>query len=265
MGIRTGFVYKTEDDLIGLFTPNRNALNGAYSASFPFRDVGVDGVANTSDDRIIELLGIPTANVSQFPTNQVVMNIPGEGRYSRYKTVEGSLTKRLDNRWSGQIGFGYTWSTDFPETVANSFPQTPNRPGLQDRTGWGLKVSGTYDAPFGIRLTPLLRHQSGVNFARQISVPGTAGNAFGITFPASVIYADEAKDNREDNIWVFDIRAEKSVPLAGRLRSRLFLDFFNITNSHASETITRTTGTNYLRPANILAPRTVRLGARLLW
>jgi hypothetical protein len=265
MGVRTGFVYKTEDDLIGLFTPNRNALNGAYSASFPFRDVGVDGVANTSDDRIIELLGIPTANVSQFPTNQVVMNIPGEGRYSRYKTVEASLTKRLDNRWSGQIGFGYTWSTDFPETVANSFPQTPNRPGLQDRTSWGLKVSGTYDAPFGIRLTPLLRHQSGVNFARQISVPGTAGNAFGITFPASVIYADEPKDNREDNIWVFDIRAEKTVPLTGRLRSRLFLDFFNITNSHASETITRTTGTNYLRPANILAPRTARVGVRLLW
>ena len=33
-------------------------------------------------------------------------------------------------------------------------------------------------------------------------------------------------------------------------------DFFNITNSHASETIGRATGTSYLKPTLILAPRT---------
>ncbi|MBA3271186.1 MAG: hypothetical protein H0T71_11820, partial [Acidobacteria bacterium] len=118
---------------------------------------------------------------------------------------------------------------------------------------------------YGIRLSPLLRHQSGVNFARQISVPATAGNAFGLIFPSSTIYADEPEDNREDNIWVLDLRAEKTVTLAGRLKTRLFLDLFNLANSHASESITRTTGLNYLRPANILAPRTARLGFRLVW
>ena len=49
-----------------------------------------------------------------------------------------------------------------------------------------------------------------------------------------------------------------------RLRTRLFLDVFNITNSSASETITRTTGANYLRPAAILAPVTARVGFRFL-
>lgn len=70
---------------------------------------------------------------------------------------------------------------------------------------------------------------------------------------------------REDNIWVFDVRTEKTVSLTRRVRTRLFLDLFNLTNSSGAETITRSTGRNFLRPAAILAPRTARLGVRLLW
>jgi hypothetical protein len=64
---------------------------------------------------------------------------------------------------------------------------------------------------------------------------------------------------------VFDVRAEKTVNFTARTRARLFFDLFNITNSAASETITRATGVNYQRPANILAPRTARIGFRFLW
>ena len=111
----------------------------------------------------------------------------------------------------------------------------------------------------------MLRHQSGINFARTIAVPGTAGNAFGLTFPASTIYAEPADSRREDNIWVFDTRLDRSFSITSRIRVRAFVDFFNITNSHASETIGRSTGASFLRPAAILAPFTVRLGGRLLW
>ena len=71
--------------------------------------------------------------------------------------------------------------------------------------------------------------------------------------------------NREDDIWVFDVRAEKSVSFADRARARLFFDLFNLTNSHASETISRATGLGYQKPSAILAPRTARLGLRFLW
>jgi hypothetical protein len=43
------------------------------------------------------------------------------------------------------------------------------------------------------------------------------------------------------------------------------VDFFNITNSNAAETISIQTGTAFDRPTAILAPRTMRLGARLEW
>ena len=40
IGLRAGFVYKTEDDLTGTFSPGRNALNNAYSVPFAFTAVG---------------------------------------------------------------------------------------------------------------------------------------------------------------------------------------------------------------------------------
>ena len=264
IGVRTGFIYKTEEDLlssthpvVGTYQPGRPL--SAYSVPFPFTDVGADGITGTGDDSTVMLLGMPTSQAGLFPTNSVVMNL--DDAYGRFKTVEASVTKRYGNRWSGQIGFGYTWTTDFPE----GYPQNPNQAGVYDRTGWGLKATGTYDMAWGIRLSPVLRHQSGVQFARQISVPGNAATPFGLTLPATTYYAEDASARREDNIWVFDVRAEKTLNLTSRMRIRGFIDFFNITNSHASETITRTTGSTFLRPANILAPFTTRLGFRFLW
>ena len=40
---------------------------------------------------------------------------------------------------------------------------------------------------------------------------------------------------------------------------------FNITNTNANETRTITTGVAFLRPTAVLAPRTMRIGARVSW
>jgi hypothetical protein len=262
MGIRAGYVYKDESNLIGVGVPGRDARNGAYSVPFPFTDIGADGVRGTGDDRVLTLFGMPAAQAANFPVNELVENLP---RQSRYDTVELSLNRRYSNKWSASMGGAFTWSDDFPATVANSFPRNPNLPGQLPSTTWNFKATGSYDAPWGIRVSPVIRHQSGPNFARQISVPASAATPFGLIMPASIIYADNPEDNRQDNIWVFDIRGEKTVNFGARARIRLFLDGFNLANSSAAETITVTTGANFLRPANILGPRTLRLGARLLW
>ena len=141
----------------------------------------------------------------------------------------------------------------------------PSQPGIQSTTQWSVKATGSYDLPYGIRVSPVLRHQSGANYARAISVPGSAAADFGLVVPAMTIYATPASDFRVDHILVLDTRVEKTVALAGRVKARLFLDGFNLTNSHASETITQTTGVNFQRPAAILAPLTGRIGLRLLW
>ena len=190
-------------------------------------------------------------------------------QYGRYKTFEVSMNKRYGSRWSGSAGFGHTWITDFP----NGPVRNPNNPGVLDRTLWNFKATATYDARWGLRISPVLRHQSGANYARVITI--TAPAALGITAtsvcPSTVnncgsqAYAEPMNANREDNIWVFDVRAEKNFSFTDRIRLRAYVDFFTITNSHASETITRATGLSYLKPSAILAPFTTRVGFRFLF
>jgi hypothetical protein len=260
MGLRGGFVYKTEDDLIQTYQPGRPPE--AFTVPFSFVDNGLDGRAGTGDDGTIQMFGLPSALAADFPNDNVVMNTD---RYSRYKTVELSMNKRYARRWSGSIGGSHTWLTDFPSGLT---PNNPNLPGVEDRTTWQFKATASYDAAWGIRLSPVLRHQSGVNFARTVSISAPSALRL-ITTSGSgtraTAYVEPANANREDNIWVFDVRAEKSISLTSRLRTRLFLDVFNITNSHASETISRATGLSYLKPSAILAPRVARLGVRFLW
>ena len=256
LGIRTGFVYKTEDDLMSLYIPTRGLdVFEQFGVPFTFVDRGVDGQLGTADDRTLNMIGLPSANAAtRFPTTQVQMNLP---QYSRYKTAEVSLNKRYGNRWSASLGGAYTWMTDFPD----GYPQNPNQPGAEDRTLWNFKASGSYDGPWGVRLSPVLRHQSGVNFARTATLTFPAG----VTATGTGINVEPMNSNREDNITVFDVRAEKTVNFTDRIRTRLFLDVFNITNSHASETISRATGPGFRKPSAILAPVTARLGFRFLW
>src|SRR6478736_82034 len=263
MGVRGGFVYKTEDDLIATYQPGRPP--SAFTVPYAFTDIGLDGRSGTADDRVLTFYGMPNAQAANFPVDQVVMNVD---QFSRYKTAEVSMNKRYGNKWSGSMGFGYTWMHDFP----NGPVRNPNTPGVQDRTTWNFKASGSYDAKYGIRISPVLRHQSGLNYARTLAITAPASCACtapsfrqSATSDGTLAFAEAMNANREDNIWVFDVRAEKSLSLGARLKVRAYLDAFNITNSHASETISRATGLGYQKPSAILAPFTTRVGFRVIF
>lgn len=253
IGTRLGFVYKTEDDLIASYVPGRPIA--AYTVPFNFVDIGADGVSGTADDRTLQLLGVPSAQASSFPLTNVVMNT---GRFSRYKTVEASMAKRQGNNWSAQIGGSYTWAHDFP----GAYPNDPNGTFDQDTSRWDFKLSGTYEAPLKIRISPLVRHQAGANFARTISVGSAAATAAGAIY-SGTINAEPLNSRRHDNATVIDVRAERSFNVGGPARLRLMFDVFNITNTNAVETRTVATGAAFLRPTAILAPRTARVGVRL--
>jgi hypothetical protein len=259
MGARAGFVYKTEDDLIATFQPGRPP--SAFTVPFTFNDNGVDGRAGTADDRALTFHGIPNALAGNFPITETQMNVD---QYARYKTIEVSVNKRYASRWSGSAGFGYTFMTDFP----NGPQRNPNNPGVEDRTLWTFKATGSYDAGWGIRISPVIRHQSGPNYARTVTISAPAAlqlTATSSQTAGTVAYVEPMNANREDNIWVFDVRAEKSLTLTSRIRIRAYFDAFNLTNSHASETIGRATGLAYQKPTAILAPFTTRVGFRFIF
>jgi len=252
-----GYVYKTNDDVWLTYQPLRPI--SAYTMPFTFSDIGADGVSGTGDDRTLTFLGVPRTQLAQYPVTSVIMNVP---QYGRYKTIEASIARRASRRWSLNAGFGYTWLHDFPNSP-NNYPNSPNGPFDERYTRWDAKVAGSYDAPWGIRLSSVLRHQAGQNFARTLSV--TASVASGAFFSSTTVYAEPYNRRRQDNISVWDIRAEKTVPVYGTLKARLFLDVFNVTNAIAAETISMGTGSAFLRPTALLAPRTARVGFRVQW
>ena len=101
-----------------------------------------------------------------------------------------------------------------------------------------------------------------MNYARTVTISVPGGSPFSASGTA---YVEPSNSNREDNILVVDVRTEKSINVSSRVRIRAYLDLFNLSNSHASETIARATGPQYQKPALILAPRTARLGFRFIF
>ncbi|HZR27011.1 MAG TPA: carboxypeptidase regulatory-like domain-containing protein [Vicinamibacterales bacterium] len=282
VGARIGFVYYSVKNQTGTFQPLRPA--SAYTVPFNVTDPGLDGVTGTGDDKTLTAYGIPSNLISgctastttvtptcAYPTNNVVTNSPDNGNY---KTFEFSLNKRQSHNYSVSGGFGYTWQHDFPYGA----PNTPNGPFDYDFSTYSAKASVTYNAPFGIFLSGIYRYQAGANYARRVTVaaPGSCACSFSAaagsngslangSLTANNIFATDLNAFRQDNFSIIDLRVEKTVKLGSDLKVRLFLDGFNLTNQYAAETITTTAGANFQQPTAILAPRTARIGARLIW
>jgi hypothetical protein len=283
VGARVGFVYLGVNNQIGTFQPLRPA--SAYTVPFNVVDVGPDGKTGTSDDVNRTFYGIPSSLVSgclatttvatptcAYPTNNVITNSPDNGKY---KTVEVSLNKRQSHNYSISTGFSYTWQHDFPR----GYPNTPNGPIDYDFSSYNFKITGMYNAPWGINISPVYRFQGGANYARTLNVSapascactfsaangGVASGLTGANLNSTTVYAGDYNAFRQDNISVVDLRIEKSVNLPANTKVRLFLDVFNVANAYAAETISYATGTAFQSPTAILGPRTSRIGVRFIW
>ena len=110
LGMRAGFVYKTEDDLIDTSAQPLRGLD-AFTVPFTFVDIGLDGRRGTADDKNITMLGLPSSLASQYPTTTIVSNTghtrgrrpprrrstsatPGDGRRRSAAAIRGSTIFR---------------------------------------------------------------------------------------------------------------------------------------------------------------------------
>ncbi len=264
MGLRTGFVYKTIDDQTLAYVPGLPVP--AYDAPFTVLDLGEDGVRGTADDVTRSYLGVRSPSAAAL--RQVFMNVPAIGRF---KSVEASLNRRMSRRWSANTGFAYTWSREHLNIFANNnispsvYPNSPNDTSLNNTTSWSFKASGTWDGPAGVRISPVVRHQSGNNYGRTITLTTPAGIFCCGANAVNAVLVEPLDSRRMPNISVFDVRAEKTLSITARARLRAFVDLFNLTNSNAPETISFSTGSSFEAPTAILGPRVARVGARFEW
>jgi hypothetical protein len=222
---------------------------------------------NTTDDRSpIDGWDLPRS-LAGLPPVSVVRNV--EGAESRHWTWEIAAHRRFGGRWSLMAAFAHVWNGDqasgyFGQAVRqNLYPVTPNdlinagAGGRHDFRTWTAKVHGTYDGPWGLRVSPLLRHQSGHPFGRTFVTR--------LEYGAVRVLAEPVGTRRMDNVTLLDVRFEKGFRLAGDRRVAGFVDVFNVLNANPEQNANWSSGSAFLQPLAIVPPRIFRLGARLDW
>jgi hypothetical protein len=200
----------------------------------------------------------------------IVRNVPGSS--SEYWTWEIVANRRMQDRWSFGAGFTHTWNFDQASVYAdqtvrsNPYPLTPNdlinasAGGRHQFTTWIAKAHGTYETPWGVRVMPVVRHQSGQPFGRTFTTE-TGQLRYGTV----TILAEPVGTRRMDNITVVDVRVEKALRLNGNRRLAALIDVFNCFNANPEENIIWASGPSFLRPVTIVPPRIVRIGLALNW
>jgi hypothetical protein len=266
LAVAGGYVYRSIDDFRVLV--NQNRPMEAYNVPITIRDPGPDGVLGNGDDGP----GFPGFNLSAAalaaPAVNVTTNLPGS---AEFHTLEFSANKRQSGRWSLQGSFAIRWNEDqdtayFGNNLrAVNTPSTPNDlintdGGRYKFSVWTAKINGSYDAGWGIRLTPALRIQQGQPFGRTY----LAGAAHGINYSQRIL-AEPIDTQRQDDIVILDIRTEKFFQLAPSRRVGVFFDVYNLTNSDAAQNINWGAGSTYRFPVSIIGPTIMRFGAKFDW
>ena len=197
----------------------------------------------------------------------IVRNVAGSR--SEYWTWEIGAARRLRERWAFGAGFSHTWNSDQASVYSgqsvrnNTYPLTPNDlinagpGGRHEFTTWMAKAHGTYEMPWDVRVTPVVRHQSGQSFGRTF----TASLRYGTV----AVLAEPVGTRRMDNMTIADLRVEKGFRMTRSRRFAAFVDVFNVFNANPEQNVVLSSGASYLRPISILSPRIARIGAKLDW
>jgi hypothetical protein len=259
LGARAGFIYKKQNQLYETIEQARVA--SLFTLAREVADPGPDGLRGNADDGAPFIVYDIPAGVT-LPPSVGRLETPEEN-FNRYKTIELMVNKRMSDRWSLVASAHHLWA----DTTLWGKDEDPNEALYNEYsfTNWSFKLFGTYRAPWGIVVSPLLRHQSGDPIRRRINVTLRSG-----TFQHT---AEGFGKYRVDNPTIFDTRIEKRFRLPRNHMFGLFLDAFNITNSKATESADNLTGRRttvvdgeqvqypqFMRPTEILNPRVYRIG-----
>ncbi len=162
--LRFDFVRKIDEGAYG--TINQEYAITDYTP-FQFRDPGRDGVVGTPDDSIVTAFNRAVATRPQDPLVRF-----NEASGNLFRTWEVTLTKRYAKKW--QLVTGWDWTKrDLGPNYNTTDPNTVifyNSTGGAHYWEWTGKVLGTYDAPFGLKLSTAFRPQVGEAHSRTVRV-----------------------------------------------------------------------------------------------
>ena len=178
------------------------------------------------------------------------VNVPGYT--DRFHNIEFGVDKRLSNRWQMRASYLATLKDMWIAGV----PQTPNEEFFPKNETWDttFRVSGSYEAPFGIQTAGLFEYQSGTPQARDALFRGLPQLST-VTLRMEPIGAQ-----RLPAVKLLNVRAAKRIRLFTTQAMTLQFDLYNAMNANDATTQSVRSGPTYGRITAIIPPRVARLG-----
>jgi len=240
-----------------------------YSAYTDVRcavDPGRDGKVGTSDDGQVCAWSVPSSNANRTVINKIFRSVDMKSHenLNAYTAYEVTINKQVSNKWSFLAGF--TVDLQHP---GNPNPLNPNQAlyGFQTNTTnapingtlpiWSnsLKMSGTYQLPFGLLYASTLTTQSGDWYNRLAQVTDALGT--------KVTQTVEGEFFRHDRVTLWDNRVGKRFNIREKSTFEISTDIYNTLNTNAvTDMSTTSNSSSYLKPTAIIPARIAKIGLK---
>jgi hypothetical protein len=201
-----------------------------------------------------------------------------DGYYTNFSGLEFTATKRLANKWMGRLAFSFNdWTEHWQDGVTpTTFLGNPTRVETDPLVQGGqvaLLSGGSGKASFYSSVKWQVYANALVQLPWQVDVSAALFGKQGGSFPTravvsvprdgsqNILVTPEVDTNRYDNVFNFDVRLAKNVKI-DRAALTLSVEAFNLFNNDVVLSRSRSVGATFNRIEEIIAPRTLRLGAR---
>jgi hypothetical protein len=226
---------------------------GSYTQAATFTDqltgqpVTVYTYPAGSGDSASEILNNP----SNRPDYYTSLEFGATKRYSRRWTVSGSFWMTKNHRWINAQS-GITGSpNDDPYALDSSW-------------NWELRAYGTYNLPWGFKVTPNFRDKSGAWGQRTEVFSGTGTNGVKLNQGSVTMRMGPYGQYRGTTVPLLNINIAKAFRFHDRFNFEPHAQIFNLLNNAGQVTQNWLTGAaTFGRITTLEAPRVARLGAQL--
>jgi hypothetical protein len=257
--VRAGFVYRFlhnnwQQTNITLTTP-------LFTQAKQINDPGPSGSGTGKTITVYDIpAGVP------IPVSQFQMQTPS-GNSAQFSNYEVEVNRRMSGKFS-LLGSFYWTNQSYLQNGVPSNPDMAINNAVSDHY-WTAHFSGTYQAPWRIVITPILRTQEGAPIPRLL-------NATGLRVGTQSIIAEPYGAFYSPNLTIFDTRVSKQFVLWREASLGVFADLFNFFNTNANQTENTLTGIKtvtisgtkystplFQSPTVVIPPRILKIGLKL--
>jgi hypothetical protein len=181
---------------------------------------------------------------------------------SHFNGLDLTLNKRFDRRWMliGGVSLGHNEGDIFGTADLNNPNYQFRRGVLGNDVPVSLKLSGSYQAPYGVMVGAAFQHYTGFPETTSVSVGATT---VALTQVTQSIVVQPRGTTRLPDVNLLDMNVKKIVRFNNRFSAQPALEVFNLLNSNAIQARNTVLGPAYFRAANIVFGRMVKFAVNV--